>query len=216
MVRFDQKMVNNINEFNISVFMTREKVYLAYFNSREKLLYYNQLKELTGLSYSSLQNVLKKMLDAEEIVKIKTKSNVYYKLTYLKPIEFSKISINLLKELNRNIRIPVKEFVEQLPMHIHSAALFGSASKKQEKTNSDIDILIILENFENKELQKKYQEEVKKIISKINIISIYPLSIAYTNIETFRKQEDYLLKEVKNTGFPILNQQKYFEAINDK
>ena len=213
MVKFNQIMVKFINKFYLSLFMSREKVYKAFFESNNEDLYYNQLKELTKLSYSSLQNVLKKLELSKEIIKTKTKSNTYYKLSYLKPLEFAKISIELFNSLNCDVRVPLKEFIKQVPISIHSIVLFGSASIKKEKTNSDIDLLIILESFEDKVLQKHYEKEIKAKFKKINISSIYPFSIAYTNIKEFKEQNDFLIKEVINTGFPLMNQQKYYEGL---
>ncbi len=193
--------------------MSKEKIYRAFFNAKKEELYYNQLKELTSLSYSSLQNILKKMLTNNEITKNKTKSNVYYKLNYLKSIEFSKISMELLNSLNRDVRIPLKEFIKEVPKNIHSIVLFGSSSKNEETDNSDIDILIILESFDNKDLGETYCKEMKKKIKVKEIPTIYPFSLVYTTKNEFLKQNDFLLKEAMLTGFPILNQQKYYEEF---
>lgn len=194
--------------------MTRDKIYKIFFEKKNTKLYYNELKELTNLSYSSLQNILKKLEENKEIKKEKTKSNVYYQLTNkYKSIEFSKISIDLLNELNIDVKVPIKEFIEKIPNTIFTAILYGSSSIKKEKENSDIDILIIFENFKNLELQKKYEKELKHEITKIKkeIISKYNLSIIYTTKFDFQKEEDFLLKSIKETGFPIINQQKYYQ-----
>jgi predicted nucleotidyltransferase len=193
--------------------MSTEKIYDAFFNSNSEELYYNQLKELTKLSYSSLQNSLKKLLLNKEIIKNKTKSNVYYKLSYLKPVMFTKITLKKINELNRDVRIPLKEFIEEVPKTVHSIIFFGSASKKQEQEGSDIDLLIILDSFEKKELQELYEEEIRSKIKKINISTIYNFSLAYITKKDFQKQEDFLIKEAKQTGFPIVNQQRYYEEL---
>ncbi|MBD3182112.1 hypothetical protein GF312_07460 [Candidatus Poribacteria bacterium] len=44
-----------------------QKIYRAFYKSRQAKLYYNQLKEITGLSDSSLQNALKKLEDNKEV-----------------------------------------------------------------------------------------------------------------------------------------------------
>lgn len=206
-------MVKYLNRHKFSINMSKEKIYKAFFETKENKLYYNQLKELTRLSYSSLQNILKKLEEKKEIVKEKTKSNVFFKLTFLKPIEFAKITVEKINHLNRNVRIPLTEFIDQVPKSIHSVVLFGSSSKKREKENSDIDLLIIFEKFENIELQKNYEKEIRTKINNIHIPTIHNFSIAYTNIEDFKKGEDFLIKEAKDTGFAIVNQQKYYEDL---
>jgi predicted transcriptional regulator len=58
-----------------------EKVYRAFYDTREILLYFNQLKEITGLSDSSLANALKKLRESNEIERIKEKSNTFFRIT---------------------------------------------------------------------------------------------------------------------------------------
>ncbi len=193
----------------------KNKIYLAFFNSKETKLYYNQLKEITLLSYSSLQTVLKKLIGNKEITKEKTKSNTYYKLTNkYKSLEYTKITHNLIENLNIDVKTTINELTQLLPKNIFTCLFFGSASKKQEQENSDIDLLIILDNYKNKKLQSLYNRELKTTINKIKkeleTRSIYPISIVYTTKENFKLQEDYLIKEAISTGFPIINPINYY------
>ena len=58
----------------------KEKVYLAYLELKQDKLYFNQLKEHTHLSNSSLQNVLIKFTELGILKIDKTKSNVFYQI----------------------------------------------------------------------------------------------------------------------------------------
>ncbi|MBP2144082.1 putative nucleotidyltransferase [Methanococcus voltae] len=213
-----------------------DKIYWAYYNQKsghvgfekDQLHYFSELRELTGLSHSSLQNSLSKMEKDGFIEKIKEKSNTYYKLTnnkfnYLKFIGFD---INKFENLNRNVKMPLKRFMEECPKNIDFIILFGSASRGEEQRNSDIDLLVVLSSFKNDELQKLYDEEMRSLIEKAkrkaNSKSLYPLSIFYTDYDNYIKYTnldgtagryvnvDYVLEQAKKTGFPIFGHQKYY------
>lgn len=201
--------------------MTKNKnlIYQAFFNSKKDKLYYNQLKEITSLSYSSLQTVLKKLKENKEIEEEKTKSNTFYSLTNkCKAIEFTKITQDKLETLNLDVKVPLKDFINLAPSEIFTIILFGSASIKQEQKNSDIDLLVVLHKFENNELQKLYEQEIRekfeKIKKEINTRSIYPLSLFITNKEEYLKNQDYVIQEASLKGFPIKNQLQLYENEN--
>lgn len=195
---------------------TRDRVYRAFFGEKESSLYYNQIKELTRLSHSSLQNTLKKLVKDKELKIQKTKSNMFYELTNKnKSIEFARIILDMIENLNLDVKIPVKEVVQKAPKAVHAILFFGSASIGQEQESSDIDLLVILENFKSEEFQKLYEKEIKKemgeIKKEIMSKSIYPLSITYVTKEEFNKQDDFLIREAKETGYPIINQLNYIK-----
>jgi predicted nucleotidyltransferase len=140
-----------------------ERIYKAFYNERKDKLYFNQLKELTGIGDSSLANVLRTLKQNKEIEPIKSKANTFYKL---KDKAITKISFTLfdhekLESLENNIKIPVKKFLSEIPKSIGFIILFGSASRKQERKDSDIDILVALHEFNNTKLQKEYEQERK-------------------------------------------------------
>ncbi len=193
----------------------KEVIYRAFFENKKNKLYYNQLRNITSLSNSQLQNILKKLEENNEILKEKTKSNTYYKLTKkYKSLEFTKITFDLIENLNINVKVIINEIIKLVPTKIYSVIFFGSASKKKEQENSDIDLLFILENFKDKKLEKLYEKEIKneiiKIIEEIETRSIYPISLKFIKKDDL-KNNDHLIIDAINTGFPIINQLNYFE-----
>ena len=52
-----------------------DKIYKAYFESKKNSLYFNEIKELSKLSDSSLTNTLNKLLKDNIVTQEKTKSN---------------------------------------------------------------------------------------------------------------------------------------------
>lgn len=195
-----------------------ERVYSAFYSSKKKAMYFNELREKARMSISSLQNALFKLEKSGEITKTKEKANAFYSLKNKesKSLNFTKFDIQRLESLDINVKIPVKEFLEQISK-ISFALLFGSASNKKEKKGSDIDLLIVTYYFEDKKLKDLYQGEIKKEIEqikkKVNAKSLYPLSIVFIDDKDFKERKDYLLDEAKKTGFCIYNHELYYNEV---
>jgi predicted nucleotidyltransferase len=195
------------------------KVFNSFFNLKSNRLYFSQIKDHSGLSNSSLQNAIKKLLNRNILSKEKTKANIFININDKKAfaIEYSKIALEKFNTLNRNIRIPLKEAIDKMPKQIHSIILFGSSSRNKEEKNSDIDLLIILHSFNDKNLQKKYEENLIPIINnlcrEVETRSNNPISTAFTTVNELKNNKDHLIIQAVSTGFPILNQQNYYETI---
>ncbi|MDP1728920.1 MAG: nucleotidyltransferase domain-containing protein, partial [archaeon] len=140
-----------------------ERVYFTFYNSKKKTMYFNEIREKAKMSISSLQNVLLKMDKSKEIIKNKEKSNTFYSLKSKEKIalNFTKFDIQKLDSLNINIKIPLNDFLGQIN-NISFITLFGSASKGEEKKDSDIDLLIVTNHFEDKPLNELYQKKIKE------------------------------------------------------
>lgn len=192
-----------------------EKIYFAFYKSRKSILYFNQIKELSGLSDSSLNKNLIQLMEFKQVRKNKQRSNTYYELsdTNLIASYFTKFDILKFNNLNYKAKIPLNDFLKEAP-HVKSILHFGSSSRGEEKLNSDIDLLIILFKFEDKKLNLLYNKEIKfkidKIMDKINSQSIYPISCFFINEEEFSNNfSDNLIISAKNTGYPIFGQFEY-------
>jgi len=194
----------------------KEKVYKAFYESGKEWLYFSELKGLTNLSNSSLQNVLSKLLKLKQIRGDKKTSNIYYKLSdSKKPQIFFSLDFDRLKSLNLEVRAPLNNFLKDLPDKIAFVILFGSSSRKQEKEGSDIDLLVVIYNFLNLKLQSLYEKEIKQKINalrkRINSESNYPLSITYITLDKFKISKDHLILQAKNYGFPIKGGLNYYK-----
>lgn len=196
-----------------------EKVYFAFYETKKKMLYYSQLKEHTGLSDSSLQNALKKLKASNEVASVREKANTFYLLKDKNKakIRFALFDCERLERLNTDVKVPVKKFLAEMPKSASFVILFGSASRKQEKKGSDIDLLVVLHSFKNKTLQKLYEEEIKAAFEqakeKISASSIYPLGIFYTARDSYAKDDDRVAIEAKQSGFCISGNMEYYEVM---
>ena len=181
------------------------KIYNAYFQTSKNSLYFNEIKELTKLSDSSLSNTLRRLTKDNMIAKEITKSNTYYKIRNKKlfALKFSEIAINQFEQLNIGIKSPLRNFLKNISSEIYTIILFGSASKKQEQKGSDIDLLIIT----NKKLDLTPHKKEAEITSK------YPVSLFQATINQFEQNKDDIVIQARKTGFPIHKEQNFYEVI---
>src|SRR3989339_2173934 len=103
------------------------------------------MKELSKLSDSSLANTLNKLVKNSILNREKTKSNTFYKINDKKifALKFSEIAVQKFNNLNNGVKVPLRNFLKNIPKEIYTIVLFGSASRKEEQKESDIDLLII-------------------------------------------------------------------------
>ena len=184
-----------------------DKIYKAYFESKKNSLYFNEIKELSKLSDSSLTNTLNKLTQNSVLTQEKTKSNTFYKIKDKKlfALKFSEIAIQKFNNLNIGVKNPLKNFLKDISKEIYTIVLFGSASRKEEQKESDIDLLIISNKKTNLANNKKEAE----------ITSKHPISIFHATIEQFMQNKDDVIIQARKTGFPICKEQNFYEAILD-
>ena len=183
------------------------KIYKAYFESKKNSLYFNEIKEISKLSDSSLTNTLNKLVKNNILAQEKTKSNTFYKIKDKKlfALKFSEIAVQKFNNLNIGIKNPLKNFLKDMPNEIYAIVLFGSASKKEEQKESDIDLLIIA----NKKIDLTKNKKEAEIASK------YPLSVFYATIEQFMQNKEDIIIQARKTGFPIHKEQNFYEVVLD-
>ena len=197
--------------------MSLEKIYKAYYDTKKLRMYFNEIKEITKLSNSSLQNAISKLIDKKIVIKEKEKSNTFYRLNDINVIkfEFSKLDIQRIEDLDINVKIPLKELIKTTKGNISFALIFGSASRREETKKSDIDILIVLNNFNDKRLQKLYETETINIFEeekkRLDAISNHHFSFFFCTTKQFKISKDHIISQAKTTGFPIIGNQSYYE-----
>ncbi len=185
-----------------------DKVYRAYFESKKSSLYFNEIKELSKLSDSSLSNTLNRLTESRVLSQEKTKSNTFYiiKNKKLLAVKFSEIAIQEFNNLNAGVKIPLRNFLKNIPQDTYTIVLFGSASRKEEAEESDIDLLII----SNKKADLTKNKKEAEITSK------NPLSVFQATINQFIENKEDLIIQARKTGFPIYKEQNFYEVMLDE
>ena len=185
-----------------------DKVFKAYYESKKNILYFNEIKELSKLSDSSLANTLNKLVKNNLLIKEKTKSNTFYKIKDKKlfSLKFSEIAIQKFNSLNLNVKNPLRNFLKNIPKEIYTIVLFGSTSRKEEHNSSDIDLLIVTDKKINLNDNKKEAE----------ITSKHTISLFQATISQFIENKDDIIIQARKTGFPIYKEQNFYEKILDE
>lgn len=184
-----------------------EKIYKAYFESKKSSLYFNEIKELSKLSDSSLTATLNRLIKNNTLTQEKTKSNTFYKIKDKKlfALKFSEIAIQKFNDLNSGIKTPLRNFLKKIPKEIYTIILFGSASRKEEQKESDIDLLIVAEKKTDLKENKKEAELTSK----------HPVSLFQASTNQFLENNDDTIIQARKTGFPIYKEQNFYEAVLD-
>ncbi len=182
-----------------------KKVYKAYLESGKKRLYFSQLKNLTKLSNSSLQNVLNRFIKKNILSKDKKSSNTFYGIKNNKmfSLKFSELALSSFEKLDIEIKVPLKNFLGKVSREIFTIVLFGSSSKNEQKHGSDIDLLIVSDK----------KEDFSKIKKEVNNVSNYPISIFKCTVNQFYENQDPVVIQARKTGFPIYHEQNFYKAI---
>ncbi len=185
-----------------------DKIYKAYFESKKNSLYFNEIKELSELSDSSLTNTLNRLTRNNILTQEKTKSNTFYKIKDKKvfALKFSEIVTQRFNELNIGVKNPLRNFLKGISKEVYTLVLFGSASRKEEQKESDIDLLVIT----NKKINLSNNKKEAEVTSK------HRISIFQATIEQFIQNKDDVIIQARKTGFPIYKEQNFYEAVLDE
>ncbi len=185
-----------------------DKIYKAYFESKKNRLYFNEIKELSKLSDSSLTNTLNKLLKDNILHQEKTKSNTFYTIKEKKlfVLKFSEIAIQKFNNLNIKIKVPLRNFLKNITKELYTIVLFGSTSRKEEQKGSDIDLLIVT----NKKIDLTNNKKEGEITSK------HTISLFQATISQFIQNNDDIIIQARKTGFPIYKEQNFYEVILDE
>jgi predicted nucleotidyltransferase len=158
---------------------------------------------------------LKKLVEDKLIIKDKQKSNTFYslKLNDITFNYFTRFDILKFNDLHYSIKIPLKELIEKIN-NIKCVIYFGSTSNGTYRDESDIDLLIVTSHFENNELNKLYQIEIRKKIENLqklsNALSVYHFSCFFVSEnDLINDKDDDLVINIKKTGYPIYGQFEY-------
>lgn len=204
MAKYNQILASFLNSKKIITLMKAEhKIYKTFLELKNNI-YFSQIKEHTKLSNSSLQNTIKKLLENNILSQIKNKSNVFYRIKDNKTFElkFAELAIEKFNNLNVNIKIPLLNFIKDIPKDTYCVVLFGSSSRKEEKKNSDIDILVV----STEKINPKHKKNAE-------LTSTKEISVFNCTINQFIENKDPVIIQARKTGFPIYKEQNFYEEI---
>ena len=126
-------------------------------------------------------------------------------------IQKEKLPKNEKNYRQENIRICrefSKEIIEEMTTLVKSIVLFGSNSTNTQTKESDIDVLIILDNisvFVSDELRESYKIITNQINQKVANGKIHLLTINLSDFYDMSKKADPILVNILRFGIPIFD-----------
>ncbi len=164
-------------------------------------LYFNEIYEKTKIkSKNNLLKNLKILTFNKLLIKKANKSNTFYSLNYSNNILISILNLinkNKFEKLPFDIKKSISESIYLLKPKL--AILFGSYSKGNYKTQSDIDLLF----FNSLKAEEKIEEISKNYGVKLNITSI--------KLKELNSQNESLIHILK-TGYPLVGEDYFYNA----
>ena len=174
------------------------KDFLTPYNSRS-------VSKIVGISHAGAFKILKK-LEKKEVVKPKRIGKaVVYSLNLENPVACKEVEMTLVIEA-QNFRRWSEEF-KQLQDKTNFLVLFGSIIRN-EKQAGDIDILIVADKDNLKEI-KKIIEERQKFSNK----KIHPLFQTKEDFSHDVAAKNKVMLEIIKTGIALYGQEEYLKIL---
>lgn len=173
--------------------------------------YFAELTKVTKLTRPRTLRILRKLVQ-QNILEVNTEANVkYYSLkktslvyTVLGMVEYNRTSAFLAK--NKTLKRALEMLKERYNNYL-IMLIFGSVVKGYATKTSDIDLLLVKEDFSKNDLKK-----VEDIVSLINGRTGLKISSYFMKIEEFKKQND-LAKEAIDHHILIEGAELFYRMV---
>jgi|SRR3989344_837919 len=196
--------------------LTDKEIRLVMYFYRYKQGHVRKIKKTTKMHEHTLLKYLKK-LENKKILSSKKEGNLkIFEINTKNPLTrilFAYFDILRLNDLEYKRRRVIEEFLSRikeikLPYFI---LLFGSTSKKTYRNTSDIDLIIIYDNYDN--IKNKIEIIRKDLYAETN----FKINFILMKLEEFMKEKNnkknYALQDALQTGYPILGNNLFYEAV---
>jgi len=174
------------------------KDFLTPYNSRS-------ISKVVGISHAGAFKIFKK-LEKKEIVNPKRIGKaVIYSLNLENPVACKEVEMALVMEA-QNFRRWTEEF-KQLQGRVNFLILFGSITRNEKQAN-DIDLLIVAD--------KNNFKEVKKVIEERDKLSNKKIHFLFQTRGDFRQDvaaKNKVMIEIIKTGIALYGQEEYLKTL---
>ena len=176
------------------------KDFSSYYNA-------NSLSKLLNISRIGTMKLLKKLHKNNILIERKIGKSTVYKVNLEDDYVRSLIAFLLVEETNKFKRW--KDEFKDIYKGERIVMLYGSAIKNYEKSH-DIDIMIVIEKEEYKEISKAIAERQKFVSKKIHSIEL----TAEDLLKNIKEKQKAIIEVVKN-AIILYGQHKYVEIIQN-
>ncbi|MDP7116161.1 MAG: nucleotidyltransferase domain-containing protein [Candidatus Woesearchaeota archaeon] len=173
-----------------------------------------ELSKTLKLGMPSIDYGLKKI---DKIISQKTSGNqIHYFLDYSKDMLSSALSAiehSRFERLPAKVRLSVRDFLRELEVKPIIAIIFGSYASSTYTKNSDIDVLLVFQNFED---SKKIENTSKKISMKTNT-QLHPVYLGYPEFkESFHNLTKEFFKKLKKDKIIVIGMEWWRQLIDEE
>jgi predicted nucleotidyltransferase len=185
------------------------KIFGLFHSNRESSFHVREITRRTRLNQNSTVRFLKK-LEKEKILISKKDGNLK-KYTLKKSYPAYEVLSTMDTEMFRKLPVikqqAIEIFLDSLPKQPIIVVLFGSTARQTHKDDSDIDILLIVnQRIDTKSAIRKADAQYAQKISDFQI-----------TFSHFKKEvklkEEHVVQSAIHTGYPITNHIYYYRCI---
>ncbi len=176
------------------------KDFAAFYNA-------NLLSKSLGISHVGTQKILKRLSASSILESEKIGKSIVYKLK-LEDSYVCKLAAFLLADEANNFNRWKEEFKELLEKD-RVVIMFGSALKNYSHAR-DIDIMIIMEKSETREVNAILREKEKVLPKKLHAIKL-----TQSDFSNSLKKKDKAMVDIVKNSIVLYGQDKYVEMIKD-
>src|SRR3989344_8005994 len=205
-------MYKIVYKMNKSLFgYGKEKILKCFYRNRSKEIYFSEILRETKLTQNTTLKHLKNLQEQNLIKCTKKIGNTFYKINSKNAEIFSIFSYFDYKRFNElpfERRNAISEFMNQIQIKPLIAIVFGSTAKGTFEKTSDIDLLLIYNKKESKDL--KLNKDIKAITG--IEIQTFIISLEYFK-EQLLKEEDKVVVHAIKTGFVISGHDQFYKKV---
>ena len=188
------------------------KIMLLFYRDKAAKLHLREIARRTGLFEPSAYRFLNS-LEKDAILKSEKDGNLK-KYSVRKGLRayflFEAFDLEKFEKLPMIRRNSIKTYMDSLPEKPVFAVLFGSTAKESYREHSDVDILLVTNNRIN-------AEQAEKETNALTAVRISTFQLTHKKFLTdLKMKEDKVVQSAVNSGYPLINYIKYYEAIYDE
>jgi hypothetical protein len=187
------------------------KILQLFYNNKTAGIHLRDMARKTMLNENSATRFLKQLEEEGILISKKDGNLKKYYLNIKKP---DKIAYNLASfDLKRIDKLPtlrrraIDYYLNRLKEKPLIVLLFGSTAKGTFNVDSDIDLLLIVNNKIN-------DDEAKKDVDSQTGLKIQSFQIRYNDfLRELKLKEDKVIQSALTTGYPISNPMSFYKAV---
>lgn len=187
------------------------KILRLFYEDKSQSLHLREIARKTEMNENNVSRFLA-LLEKTKILKSNKEGNLK-KYVVIKNNSvfglFSLLDIEKFESLPSTRKIAIDYFLKTLPKQPAIVILFGSTAKDRTRKDSDIDLLLIVnEKIRTAEAEKEAEAQTG--------LKVQPFLITYNDfIKELKLKQDNVIQSALNTGFPIINHLKFYQAYNE-